>query len=184
LHVGDHITVLPSGHTSTIKAIDALGTTVQTAWAPQSVTLHLTDNLDISRGDLITPTTNTPTLTQDIHATVCHLADQPLTIGQRVLLKHTTRTVKALITHIPSRLTLNDLSPHPTPHHLTANDIGTLHLRTAQPLPLDPYTHSRRTGSFLLIDPTDGTTLTAGMTGTAFTTTPPTPETAAPDATS
>ncbi len=115
LHVGDHITVLPSGHTSTIKAIDALGTTVQTAWAPQSVTLHLTDNLDISRGDLITPTTNTPTLTQDIHATVCHLADQPLTIGQRVLLKHTTRTVKALITHIPSRLTLNDPPPTPPP---------------------------------------------------------------------
>ncbi|MFE6691188.1 hypothetical protein ACFVFQ_32555, partial [Streptomyces sp. NPDC057743] len=157
-------------------------TNVEMAWAPQSVTVHLTDDLDISRGDLIAPTTGAPTPTQDIEATVCHVADRPLKVGQRVLLKHTTRTVKALVKDIPSRLTLDDLSPHPTPGHLTANDIGQITVRTAQPLALDTYADSRRTGSFLLIDPADGTTLTAGMTGTAFThTAAPAPNDAADD---
>ncbi|MBT2383912.1 sulfate adenylyltransferase, partial [Streptomyces sp. ISL-11] len=168
LSVGDEVTVLPSGRTSTITAIDLLGEAVEEAWAPQSVTVRLTDDLDISRGDLITPTLTAPAPTQDVEATVCHVADHPLRVGDRVLLKHTTRTVKAIVKDIPSRLTLDDLSQHPAPGELTANDIGRVTLRTAEPLPLDPYTHSRRTGSFLLINPTDGTTLTAGMAGTAF----------------
>ncbi|MFE3883394.1 sulfate adenylyltransferase subunit 1 [Streptomyces lydicus] len=168
LRVGDAVTALPSGRTSTIEAIDALGRAVDAAWAPQSVTVRLTDDLDISRGDLIAPTATAPDLSQDIEATVCHVADRPLTVGRRVLLKHTTRTVKALVKDIPSRLTLDDLSPHPAPGELAANDIGRVTLRTAEPLALDAYADSRRTGSFLLIDPADGTTLTAGMAGNAF----------------
>ncbi|PPT14603.1 sulfate adenylyltransferase [Streptomyces cinnamoneus] len=167
--VGDRVAVLPSGRTSTITAIDALGTSVDLAWAPQSVTLRLADDLDISRGDLITPTTSAPPTTRDIEATVCHLADRPLRTGDRVLLKHTTRTVKAIVKDLPSRLSLDDLTHTPHPTHLTANDIGRITLRTSEPLALDPYTNSRHTGSFLLIDPTDGTTLTAGMAGVAFT---------------
>ncbi|PAU47810.1 sulfate adenylyltransferase subunit 1, partial [Streptomyces albireticuli] len=163
--VGDHVTVLPSGRTSTVSAIDALGTAVDTAFAPQSVTLRLTDDLDISRGDLIAPAATAPVPTQDIEATVCHVTDRPLRVGDRVLLKHTTRTVKAIVKTIPSRLTLDDLSHHPHPGELTANDIGRVTLRTAEPLALDPYDRSRRTGAFLLIDPADGTTLTAGMAG-------------------
>ncbi len=89
-------------------------------------------------------------------------------MGHRVLLKHTTRTVKAIVEAIPSRLTLDDLSQHPEPGRLEANDIGRVRLRTAEPLALDAYALSRRTGSFLLIDPADGTTLTAGMAGDAF----------------
>ncbi|GFE21376.1 GTP-binding protein [Streptomyces libani] len=168
LRVGDAVTVLPSGRTSTIEAIDALGQAVDVAWAPQSVTVRLSDDLDISRGDLIAPTAGAPGVSQDIEATVCHVADRPLTVGQRVLLKHTTRTVKAIVKDIPSRLTLDDLSQHPAPGELVANDIGRIVLRTAEPLALDAYADSRRTGSFLLIDPADGTTLTAGMAGTAF----------------
>ncbi|MBB5121344.1 sulfate adenylyltransferase [Streptomyces eurocidicus] len=167
LTVGDEVTVLPSGRTSTISAIDALGTGVDTAFAPQSVTLRLADDLDVSRGDLIAPTATAPVPTQDVQATVCHVADKPLRVGDRVLLKHTTRTVKAIVKDIPSRLTLDDLSHHPHPGELTANDIGRITLRTAEPLALDSYHHSRRTGAFLLIDPTDGTTLTAGMAGDA-----------------
>ncbi|QIK05966.1 GTP-binding protein [Streptomyces sp. Je 1-4] len=168
LRVGDAVTVLPSGRTSTIEAIDALGQAVDVAWAPQSVTVRLSDDLDISRGDLIAPTAGAPGVSQDVEATVCHVADRPLTVGQRVLLKHTTRTVKAIVKDIPSRLTLDDLSQHPAPGELVANDIGRIVLRTAEPLALDAYADSRRTGSFLLIDPADGTTLTAGMAGTAF----------------
>ncbi|MGP3922880.1 sulfate adenylyltransferase subunit 1 [Streptomyces sp. 8N616] len=168
LRTGDEVTVLPSGLTSTIEGIDALGDSVDVAWAPQSVTVRLADDLDISRGDIIVPTASAPATTQDIEATVCHLHDRPLKPGARVLLKHTTRTVKAIVKEIPSRLTLDDLSQHPAPGELAANDIGRVVVRTAEPLALDAYADSRRTGSFLLIDPADGTTLTAGMVGTAF----------------
>ncbi|MFJ4824715.1 sulfate adenylyltransferase subunit 1 [Streptomyces bacillaris] len=166
--VGEAVSVLPSGRTTTITGIDALGESVDIAWAPQSVTLRLADDIDISRGDLIAPAADVPPVTQDVEATVCHVADQPLSVGQRVLLKHTTRTVKAIVKDIPSRLTLDDLSQHPAPGQLVANDIGRVVVRTAEPLALDTYADSRRTGSFLLIDPADGTTLSAGMAGTAF----------------
>ncbi|MEU3964322.1 GTP-binding protein, partial [Streptomyces buecherae] len=168
LRVGQPVVVLPSGRESVIEGIDALGDPVDAAWAPQSVTLRLADDLDVSRGDLIAPADAAPTSTQDVAATVCHVADRPLRVGDRVLLKHTTRTVKAIVRDIPSRLTLDDLSQHPAPGELVANDIGQVVLRTAQPLALDAYAASRRTGSFLLIDPADGTTLTAGMAGEAF----------------
>ncbi|MHA7956823.1 sulfate adenylyltransferase subunit 1 [Streptomyces sp. L500] len=168
LRVGEPVTVLPSGLTSTIAAIDGLAGPVDVAWAPQSVTVRLADDLDVSRGDLIAPTATAPGTTRDVEATVCHVADRPLRVGDRVLLKHTTRTVKALVKAVPSRLALDDLTQHPEPGELAANDIGRVVLRTAEPLALDAYADSRRTGSFLLIDPADGTTLTAGMAGTAF----------------
>ncbi|WP_329027862.1 sulfate adenylyltransferase subunit 1 [Streptomyces sp. NBC_00690] len=169
--LGEEVTVLPSGRTSRIKGIDLLGQAVDIAWTPQSITLLLEDDIDISRGDLIVPSGDAPPTTQDVEATVCHVADQPLTVGQRVLLKHTTRTVKAIVKAIPSRLTLDDLSQHPEPGQLVANDIGLVTVRTAEPLALDSYADSRRTGSFLLIDPADGTTLAAGMVGDSFATT-------------
>ncbi|MGO4631484.1 sulfate adenylyltransferase subunit 1 [Streptomyces sp. 2RAF24] len=173
LHVGEPVTVLPSGRTTRISAIDLLGRPVDTARTGQSVTVLLADDLDVSRGDLIVPTTHAPAPTQDIEATVCHVADQELTVGHRVLLKHGTRTVKAIVESIPSRLALDDLSLRPHGDRLAANDIGRVRIRTAEPLPVDPYADSRRTGSFILIDPGDGTTLTAGMVGDSFVTTAP-----------
>ncbi|GAA3377047.1 GTP-binding protein [Streptomyces sannanensis] len=169
LRVGDPVTVLPSGLTSTITGIDALGRAMDVAWAPQSVTLLLADDVDISRGDLITPTAAAPTTTQDVEATICHLHERPLKVGDRVLLKHTTRTVKAIVKALPYRIDLtHDLAHQDLPEELGVNDIGTVVLRISEPLPLDPYAVSRQTGSFLLIDPADGTTLTAGMAGEAF----------------
>ncbi|WP_051831013.1 sulfate adenylyltransferase subunit 1 [Streptomyces violens] len=162
--VGDAVTVLPSGRTTKVTGIDLLGRPVEAARAPQSVTLLLADDIDISRGDLLVPADNPPAISQDVEATVCHVAETPLTPGQRVLLKQTTRTVQAIVKEIPSRLALDDLSQHPAPGELAANDIGRVVLRTAAPLPLDTYATCRRTGSFLLIDPIDGTTLTAAMT--------------------
>ncbi|MGW0905594.1 sulfate adenylyltransferase subunit 1 [Streptomyces sp. NPDC002853] len=166
--VGESVTVLPSGKTSKIAGIDLLGTPVDVAWTPQSVTLLLESDIDIARGDLIVPSGDQPQTSQDLTATVCHVADTTLTVGQRVLLKHTTRTVKAIVKEIPSRLTLDDLSQHPEPGQLVANDIGRVVIRTAEPIAVDSYAASRRTGSFLLIDPADGTTLAAGMAGDAF----------------
>ncbi|MEU1288014.1 hypothetical protein ABZ449_27830, partial [Kitasatospora sp. NPDC005856] len=176
LRVGDPVTVLPSGHTTTVTGLDLLGRPVEEARAGQSVTVLLADDIDVSRGDLIAPSAAAPTTTREVTATVCHLADRPLTAGQRVLLKHTTRTVKAIVQALPSRLVLDDLAQHPAPGRLVANDIGRVVIRTAEPLALDAYARSRSTGSFLLIDPADGTTLAAGMAGDSFTAATAAPE--------
>ncbi|MFB7470926.1 sulfate adenylyltransferase subunit 1 [Kitasatospora sp. NPDC056184] len=167
LRVGDAVTVLPSGHTTTVTAIDALGRSTDIAWAPQSVTVRLADDIDISRGDLIAAG-SAPVPTKDIEATVSHLNERPLRAGDKVLLKHTTRTVRALVKEIGYRIDIDTLEQRSGAEGLNVNDIGHVVLRTAEPLALDEYRDNRRTGSFLLIDPADGTTLTAGMAGEAF----------------
>ncbi|MFJ8490368.1 sulfate adenylyltransferase subunit 1 [Streptomyces sp. NPDC094038] len=151
LRVGDRVTVHPSGETSEIAAIDVLGSGAQAAHAPQSIGVLLADQRDVSRGDMITAGPEAPVLTQNVTAAVCHLADRPLRVGDRVLLKHATRTVKAIVRDLGGATSL------------TANDLGRITLRSAEPLPLDAYAVSRRTGAFILIDPADGATLTAGM---------------------
>jgi sulfate adenylyltransferase subunit 1 len=156
LRVGDRVTVHPSGETSTITGIDVLGKDEREAYAPQSLTLRLADQRDVSRGDMITAGADVPALTQDVRADVCHLADRPLRVGDRVLVRHTTRTVKAIV----KDLTVKDRAGEAA---LTANDLGRITLRTAEPLALDDYAVSRRTGAFILVDPADGATLTAGM---------------------
>jgi sulfate adenylyltransferase subunit 1 len=151
LRVGDRVTVHPSGETSEIAGIDVLGRDAGLAFAPQSLTLRLADQRDVSRGDMITAGPDVPALTQDVRAAVCHLADRALRVGDRVLVKHTTRTVKAIVEDLGGA------------DELTTNDLGRITLRTAEPLALDDYADVRRTGAFLLVDPADGSTLTAGM---------------------
>ncbi|MDF3143248.1 MULTISPECIES: GTP-binding protein [unclassified Streptomyces] len=151
LRVGDRVTVHPSGETSEITGIDVLGRDVDVAYAPQSISVRLADQRDVARGDLITAGVDAPALTQEVRAAVCHLADRPLKAGDRVLVRHTTRTVKAIVKDLAGAA------------GLTANDLGRVTLRTAEPLALDDYAVSRRTGALLLIDPADGATLTAGM---------------------
>ncbi|MEU4612050.1 sulfate adenylyltransferase subunit 1 [Streptomyces umbrinus] len=151
LRVGDRVTVHPSGETSAITGIDVLGEDAREAYAPQSLTLRLADQRDVSRGDMITTGADVPALTRDVRAAVCHLADCPLRVGDRVLVRHTTRTVKAIVKDLAGAA------------ELTANDLGRITLRTAEPLALDDYADSRRTGAFILVDPADGATLTAGM---------------------
>jgi sulfate adenylyltransferase subunit 1 len=167
LRAGDPVTVLPSGLTTTVAGIDVLGKQTDIAWAPQSVTVRLTDDIDASRGDLIASGA-LPEPTKDVLATVSHLHERPLRVGDKVLLKHTTRTVRAIVKEIPYRIDIDSLDRIAQPESLQVNDIGQVVLRTAEPLSLDPYAASRGTGSFLLIDQADGTTLTAGMVGEAF----------------
>ncbi|MEE1838308.1 sulfate adenylyltransferase subunit 1 [Streptomyces sp. JV190] len=174
LRVGEPVSVQPSGQTSTVKGIDLLGKPVDSAYAPQSVTVHLADDLDVARGDLIAPTASAPAPTRDVEAMVCHLNERTLRVGDQVLLKHSARTVRAIVKAIPHRLDIagvdqrNGLVKDECAGDLGMNDIGRVVLRTTEPLALDDYATSRRTGSFVLIDPADGATLTAGMIGGAF----------------
>ncbi|AUG78709.1 Sulfate adenylyltransferase large subunit [Kitasatospora sp. MMS16-BH015] len=161
---GDEVVLLPAGRRTTIAGIDRLGEQdVELALAEDSVTIRLAEEIDLARGDLIAAVERAPRVTQEVTATVCHLADRPLRAGDRVLLRHGTATVKALVRSLDSVLDLQTLRREPGPEALHANDIGRVTLRTAAPLPLDDYTEHRRTGSFLLVDEADGTTLTAGM---------------------
>jgi sulfate adenylyltransferase subunit 1 len=167
LRTGDEVTVLPAGITTTVAGIDVLGEERDIAWAPQSVTVRLAEDIDISRGDLIAAGP-APVPTQDVVATVAHLNERPLRVGDKVLLKHTTRTVRAIVKDIPYAISVDTLEQIERPGSLNVNDLGRVVLRTAEPLALDDYRSNRRTGSFLLIDQADGTTLTAGMAGEAF----------------
>ncbi|MGW2649033.1 sulfate adenylyltransferase subunit 1 [Streptomyces sp. NPDC001393] len=167
LRVGDRVTVLPAGLTTTVAGLDLLGEPVEEAWAPQSLTVSLADDIDVSRGDLIVSGT-VPEPVRDIEATVTHLDERPLRVGDHVLLKHTTRTVRAIVKDVPYLLDVSTLERRERPEALRANETGQLVLRTAEPLALDSYAANRSTGSFLLIDPADGTTRTAGMVGEAF----------------
>ena len=164
VRTGDEVVVLPSGNRTTVAGIDLLGRAVDVAVAPQSLTLRLADDLDISRGDLIAAAADAPVPTQDLEATVCWLADTPLRSGRRLLVKHGTRTVRAIVRAVHDRLDVGRPSRVDTAE-LALNEIGRVTVRTAEPLPIDDYAAQRRTGSFLFIDDADGTTLAAGMSG-------------------
>lgn len=162
LKVGDPVVVQPAGVTSTVVGLSVLGRKTDIAWAPQSVAVRLADDIDISRGDILT-TSPAPPPVRRLTATLCHLDDRPLRARQRVLLKHTTRTVPAVVEQIVHRVDVTTAQHLPCHDGLSANDIGGVQILTAEPLAVDDYVENRRTGSFLLIDPQDGATLSAGM---------------------
>ncbi len=164
VRIGDEVVVLPSGRRSTVVGIDLGAVELAEAHAPQSVTVRLADDLDISRGDVLAAADAAPTPVSDTAAVLCWLGDAPLRPDARLLLKHGTRTVRAIVSSIDSRLDLDTLAPVHT-DSLSLNDIGRATLRLAAPLPLEPYAVSRRSGSFLLIEPASGATLAAGMVG-------------------
>jgi sulfate adenylyltransferase subunit 1 len=163
LAVGDRVVVLPSGRSSTIAGIDTADGPLDAAPAGRSVVIRLADELDISRGDLIAADTDPrPRPLNRIAATVCWLAERPLRPGDRFGLRHTTREVNAIVDDIHSRLDIATLATQPA-GELELNDIGTVHVRTADPIVLDSYELSRSTGSFLLVDLASGATVAAGM---------------------
>jgi sulfate adenylyltransferase large subunit len=163
LRPGDEVQVLPSGLTSTIAAIDGPRGPVEEAFAPMSVTVRLTDDLDVSRGDLICRPLNAPRVEQDLDAMVCWMTDEPLRPRQRIALKHTTRTVRAVVKELQYRLDINTLHREPGAQELGLNDIGRVRLRTTQPLFVDDYHRNRVTGRFILIDEATNATVGAGM---------------------
>ena len=164
LRTGDEVVVLPSGERTRVAGIDGMDGPREVAFAPMSVTVRLADDVDASRGDLLASPGSAPALTQDVEATLAWLSERPLRAGARVLVKHGTRTVRALVREVQERLDVTTLERHPV-HGLALNDVGLVTLRVAEPLPLDLYAHNRRTGNFLVVDDADGSTLAAGLAG-------------------
>ncbi|MBT6969972.1 MAG: sulfate adenylyltransferase, partial [Actinobacteria bacterium] len=161
---GDEVVVLPSGFTSTVASIDTFDGPVDEAFGPMSVTLRLTDNIDISRGDMICRPNNQPHAGQDLQAMVCWMSDtKPLTPRMKLAIKHTTRTARVMVTDLQYQLDVNTLHRQMSPESLGLNEIGRVTLRSTQPLFFDEYRRNRNTGSFVLIDEASNATVAAGM---------------------
>jgi sulfate adenylyltransferase large subunit len=167
LKPGDDVLVLPSGMTSTIAGIDAFDQEIDEAFPPMSVTIRLADDVDVSRGDMIARPQNAPRPAQDIDAMICWMTNEPLRPRQKLSIKHTTRSGRALVKDIQYRLDVNSLHRDKETKELGLNEIGRVQLRTTIPLLCDPYSKNRTTGSFILIDEATGVTVGAGMINSA-----------------
>ncbi|RYD62750.1 MAG: sulfate adenylyltransferase subunit CysN [Verrucomicrobiaceae bacterium] len=160
---GDEITVLPSGFTSQIKAIHTADGNIDEAFAPQSVTLTLTDEIDISRGDMIVKKNNPPQSSQDLEAMICWFSNKPMSSRAKVVLRHTSREMQAIISEVKYLVDINTLHKIEGAGTFAMNDVGRITLRTAQPVIHDSYRRNRQTGSFILVDPGTNETVAAGM---------------------
>ena len=161
---GDEVMHLPSGFTTTVKRIDTARGPIPEAFPPMSLTLVLEDDIDISRGDMICRPHNQPSVTQDVDAMVCWMSEsRRLSARDRLIVKHTTRTAKAIVRDLHYRLDVNTLHRHEGVSDLSLNEIGRVTLRLTHPLFCDPYTRNRQTGGLILIDEATGATVGAGM---------------------
>jgi bifunctional enzyme CysN/CysC len=163
LKPGDEVMVLPSGFTSRIAGIDTADGPVAEAFPPMAVTVRLEDEIDVSRGDLICRPHNKPHVAQNIDAMVCWMAEEPLVPGQKLTVKHTTRTARALVKDLQYRLDVNTLHRDESVPELGLNDIGRVRFRTQLPLLCDEYRRNRLTGGFVLVDDATNRTVGAGM---------------------
>ena len=152
------------GFTSTIASIDTADGPVEEAFSPMSVTLRLTDEIDISRGDMIARRKNQPHIGQDIEAMVCWMSESTwLREGAKLAIKHTTRWARAVVKDLQYQLDVNTLHRYEDAVGLALNEIGRVTLRTTLPLFYDEYRRNRATGSFILVDEGTNTTVGAGM---------------------
>ncbi|MEA2492939.1 MAG: bifunctional enzyme CysN/CysC [Thermoleophilaceae bacterium] len=164
---GDEVVVLPSGLRTRVKKMDTFDGELEEAYAPQSVTVLLEDDLDISRGDMLVGAGELPETTRQLEATVCWMIDQPLTARGRYIVRHTTREVRAIVDEVVHKIDLHALVPDESATQLELNEIGRVSLRLSSPLVVDDYSRNRETGSFILIDEATNATVGAGMIATS-----------------
>jgi sulfate adenylyltransferase large subunit len=160
---GDDVVVLPGGGHTQIAAIDSYDGELEEAVAPMSFALRLSDELDISRGELICRPHEAATVARELHADVCWMAERPLQQRGRYAIKQTTRSASAIVDEISDRVDVHTLQRVAGADRLELNDIGRVRLRTSVPLAFDPYSANRRTGSFIMIDADTNDTVGAGL---------------------
>ena len=162
VRAGDAVTILPSGKTSRIREIVTFDGNQDEAFAPQSITLTLTDDVDISRGDMIAHSDTMPEMRKEIEAMVCWTGEQPLELRKKYVMKQTTNSVRAMVTDIVYRTDIHTLN-HEKANELGVNEIGRVIFKLAQPIYADTYADNRATGSFIIIDTFTNITVGAGM---------------------
>jgi bifunctional enzyme CysN/CysC len=156
---GDEVVVLPSGRRSTVEAVEPH----EEAVPGMSVTIRLADDLDVSRGDMLADPEQVPTVARELEATVCWMAEKPLEPRAKLAIKHTTRSVRAVVDELVSVIDIHTLEDRPAPERLELNDIASVRLRLSEPLAVDTYAENRTTGAFILIDEATNDTVAAGM---------------------
>lgn len=149
---GDEVDVLPQQLSSRIKEIEIAEKKFEEAFAPQSVVIHLEDDIDISRGDVIAKKDNVISVTQDIEATVCWMNERPLTVGTKLLLRHHGKTVKAAVRDVVYKLDVTSLDKMEGDKTIRLNEIARIQLRTSSPIAIDNFISNRANGSFVLVD--------------------------------
>jgi sulfate adenylyltransferase subunit 1 len=160
---GDEVVALPSGFTSRVKSIETMDGPLKEAFAPQSVTITLEDEIDISRGDMIVRTNNRPNVSQDIDLMICWMSDKPITLNGKYTVRHTTNEVRCIIKDIQYKVDINTLHRIEADKSIGMNDIARITIRTTKPLLFDRYSRNRNTGSLILIDEGTFETVGAGM---------------------
>ena len=164
---GDDVVVLPSGRRSKVAAVETSDGPLDMAVPGMSVTIRLEDDLDVSRGDLLADPEAPPMVARELEATVCWMAERPLEPRTRLVVKQTTRSVRAIADELVSVIDIHTLEDRPSPERLELNDIARVRLRLSEPLAVDPYTENRATGAFILIDEATNDTVGAGMIAAA-----------------
>lgn len=160
---GEEVLVQPSGFTSRIKSITLGNEAVEEAFAPMSVTITLEDEIDISRGDIISKPNNHPQSVQDIDVMLCWMHQRELQLNAKFHVRHTTKDVRGVLKEIQYKLDINTLQRVEQVDRLTMNEIARVKIRTAQPLNVDSYRRNRITGSIILVDEATNETVAAGM---------------------
>lgn len=160
--VGDSVTILPSGTESKISAIEVAQKQVEEAFAPQSVILHLENDVDISRGDLIVKSDDLPKIEQELEVLVCWMGDKPLKSGSKYLIQNNTTQVKGIVKNIEYKLDVNTLEKQEV-EQVSLNEIVKLKLKTAKPLAYDSYKDLASNGGIIFIDETSFVTVGAGL---------------------
>ncbi len=163
LKPGDDVVVLPSGMTSRVSRIETFDGPVDAAFPPMSVIVHLEDDVDVSRGDMLCRPNNQPVVGQELDAMICWMSEKPLSVKNRYAIKHTTRNARAVVTELSYRLDVNTGHRVEGVASLGPNDIGRVKLKTTAPILHDAYRRNRATGSFILIDEATNNTVAAGM---------------------
>jgi sulfate adenylyltransferase subunit 1 len=161
---GDAVIVLPSGLESKIKCIETDGgREADEAFALQSVVIHLEDDIDVSRGDVIVKSENRPHVSQDLEVMACWMDNKPLMAGNRYLLQSNSRVVRSVVKEIEYKLDVNNLLKQFSPENIKLNDVFKATIKTASPVAFDSYRKLRATGSAILIDETSNVTVAACM---------------------
>ena len=160
---GDDVSVLPSGFTSKIKAIDTFDGEVNQAFSPMSVCITLEDDIDISRGDMIVRENNKPTIEQNIDVMICWMNEKKMMIRGKYTIRHTSQTARCIIKEVKYKMDINTLHRIEEEKEIGLNDIGRISIRTTKPLFFDSYRRNRNTGSVILVDEATNETVAAGM---------------------
>ena len=161
--IGDAITVLPSGVKSKISLIELGGKPVEEAFAPQSVILHLEDDVDVSRGDVLVRDEDLPQVEQQLEVLICWMDSKPLTAGNKYLFQINSTRVRSIVKSVDYKLDVNSLVKDYSPEKVGLNDIVRATIKTAQPIAFDSYQNLRVNGGAILIDETSNVTVGACM---------------------